>query len=302
MIPYLLSPLTPYLDDPDILECSVIRAGEVHLEKEGAGYCTLKAPQLTYSYWETLCHGLANHHGLYFHVLKQPRLSVMLPGGHRFEALLGSTVESSLSISIRMKRSLLVPLEDFGLKGDLKEEIVALIQRGANILISGGTSSGKTTFMNRLIQEIPSHKRVLVVEDTRELFVPQENHQYYVISRNEGAPVIDYAHLIDHLMRSRPDVILMGELSMNNAYPLLRLLNSGHAGFLCTLHANSPDLALSWAIPQNISFSGYSVGGVKEFLYEAVDAVIQLHKQDNGTRGISEILFPKESKTLSLRI
>ncbi|MBN9344453.1 MAG: Flp pilus assembly complex ATPase component TadA, partial [Holosporales bacterium] len=174
-------------------------------------------------------------------------------------------------------------------------------EEGANILISGGTSSGKTTFMNMLLQSIPKDKRILILEDTRELNVPHENHVHYVVSRNEKNPTLDYPQMIDHLMRSRPDIILMGELSMANSYPILRLLNSGHAGFMCTLHANSCEAALSWAIPQNIAFSGHETKGVKEFLYEAVDLVIQLHRNDQGKRYVGELLFPKTQQIIEVQ-
>ncbi len=107
--------------------------------------------------------------------------------------------------------------------------------------------------------------------------------------------------MIDHLMRSRPDMIIMGELSIANAYPILRLLNSGHAGFMCTLHANTPASALAWAIPQNIAFAGHDLTGVKEFLHEAVDVVLQLHRGEDGTRHITEVLFPKTGESLDLQ-
>lgn len=295
-----LLPLKYYLKDPELMECSIIQPGELRLEKAGQGFISLLTPDLDLSYWETLCHVLANHWGLGFDRITQPRLSVMLPGGHRFEAMLGSNVESKLSISIRMRRYLKLSFEDYGLNREHEQMVVSLIKEGANILISGGTSSGKTAFMNRLLQAIPEDKRILVLEDTRELNIPHENHVHYVVSRNEKNPTLDYPQMIDHLMRSRPDIILMGELSMANSYPILRLLNSGHAGFMCTLHANSCDSALSWAIPQNIAFSGHETKGVKEFLYEAVDLVIQLHRDEQGNRHVTEMLFPKKNKTIKV--
>ena len=296
-----LLPLSAYLQSEDLIECSVIQPGEIRLEKAGQGFVSLLTPELDLKYWETLCHVLANHWGLAFDPITQPRLSVMLPGGHRFEAMMGANVESKLSVSIRMRRYLKLSFMDYGLDPRHEEMITRLIEEGANILISGGTSSGKTTFMNMLLQSIPKDKRILILEDTRELNVPHENHVHYVVSRNEKNPTLDYPQMIDHLMRSRPDIILMGELSMANAYPILRLLNSGHAGFMCTLHANSCEAALSWAIPQNIAFSGHETKGVKEFLYEAVDLVIQLHRNDQGKRYVGELLFPKTQQIIEVQ-
>lgn len=295
-----LEPLESYLKEKDIIECSVITPGELRLERAGVGFTHIATPELDLHYWETLCHVLANHWGLEFDRITQPRLSVMLPGGHRFEAMLGSNVESKLSISIRMRRHIKLSFKDYGLNQEYEEMIISMIKEGANILISGGTSSGKTTFMNVMLQSIPQDKRILVLEDTRELNVPHENHVHYIVSRNEKNPTLDYPQMIDHLMRSRPDIILMGELSIANAYPILRLLNSGHAGFMCTLHANSCDAALNWAIPQNIAFSGHGPKGVDKFLYEAVDLVIQLHRNDLGRRHVAEMLFPKTREIIKV--
>jgi Flp pilus assembly CpaF family ATPase len=74
------------------------------------------------------------------------------------------------------------------------------------------------------------------------------------------------------------------------------MLNSGHSGFMCTVHANTPDLALSAAIPQNIVMSGNSIPNVKELLYQLVDLTIQLHRTDSGKRQVTEILFPKTKR------
>lgn len=285
---------------PDALLSALLAPLAPYLLETHQGYGTQADPALSLGYWQVLCQVLANQHGLAFHPLTQPRLSVMLPGGHRLEALLGPTVASSLSVSIRRYRALVPPLEAFGLTGVLQERVVGLIRKGATVLISGGTSSGKTTLMNRLIQEIPLTQRVLVVEDTRELVVPHPNHQSYVLSRHEKAPGLDYGSMIDHLMRSRPDVILMGELSLANAYPLIRLLNSGHAGLMTTLHANSPELALAWAIPQNITLAGHMATGVTDFLYRTVDAVLQIHRLPTGERRLTHILFPPTHETIVL--
>ncbi|MEN8237545.1 MAG: ATPase, T2SS/T4P/T4SS family, partial [Pseudomonadota bacterium] len=138
----------------------------------------------------------------------------------------------------------------------------------------------------------PDDKRVLSVEDTRELVIPHQNQVNYVVSRNEATPAVGYSHVIDHLMRSRPDIILAGELSIANTFPVLRLLNSGHKGFMCTLHANSPNLALDEAIPANVMLSGNPAQGVSEYLRKTVDVVIQLHRLPSGKREVTEVLFP----------
>lgn len=297
----LLTPLFPLLETKNLVELSVNKPREVGLEIAGCGYQFQKAEQLDYAYWVLLCHVLANQNGVVFNPQHQPRVSTALPGGHRFEAMVGKNVEHSLSISIRIKRAISIALEHFGLSGALKERIIHLVQTGANMVISGGTSSGKTTFLNQLIAYIPEHTRILTVEDTRELEVPHLNRKHYIVSRNEANPAIGYSEMIDHLMRSRPDVIVAGEISVSNAFPVVRLFNSGHSGFMCTVHANSPELALSAAIPQNVRLAGLDSVGVCELLYETVDIVLQLHRQSDGQRQVTEILFPKTKEKIVIK-
>ena len=91
-------------------------------------------------------------------------------------------------------------------------------------------------------------------------------------------------------------MIIAGEVSVANAFPIIRLLNSGHAGFMCTVHANTPELALSSAIPQNIVLAGIHVPNIEETLYELIDVIIQLHRTSTGRREVVEILFPKSKR------
>jgi Flp pilus assembly CpaF family ATPase len=294
----LLIPLWPLLETENLVELSVNKPSEVGLEIVGSGYQFQKVERLDYAYWILLCHVLANQNGVVFNPQHKPRVSTALPGGHRFEAMVGKNVEHLLSISIRIKRVISIVLEHFGLKDALKERIIDLVQTGANMVISGGTSSGKTTFLNQLIAYIPEHTRILTVEDTRELEVPHLNRKHYIVSRNEANPAIGYSEMIDHLMRSRPDVIIAGEVSVSNAFPIVRLFNSGHSGFMCTVHANSPELALRAAIPQNIRLAGLDSVGVCDLLYQTVDIVLQLHRQPNGQRQVTEILFPKTKEKI----
>lgn len=288
-----ISPLLIYLNDLDLVEINVNRPQELRLESVTTGIRFITVPELDFKYWLNLCHVLANGNGLLFDPIIQPRISVELPGGHRFEAMIGDSVKNKLSASIRLKRQNNLELEDFFLTGGLKQEIIMMLQSGANIVISGGTSSGKTTFLNTLLQFVPSSKRILAVEDTYELNIGQYDKVNYIISRNEANPTINYPQIIDHLVRSRPDLIVCGEISVANAFPILRMLNSGHSGFMCTVHANTPELALSAAIPQNIVMSGIDIPNIKELLYQLVDLTIQLHRTDSGKRLVTEILFPK---------
>lgn len=319
-----LEPLSPYLRRQNVEEICANRAGEIGLDIVGKGTTWIADSRFSLRYWDELCHILANKSGLLFDTGTQPIVSTRLPGGHRFEAMLGKTVsESGLSISIRLKRSYRGGLELFAIgensgrsaprgcgaskilgpapsltSPEFSAWLLQAVAAGCNILISGGTSSGKTTLLNALGRAIPKDTRVLCVEDTREIELPHvRNKNFYVVSRNEANPHVGYGEVFDHMMRSHPNIIIAGELSLRNAYPALLLMNSGHRGFMCTMHANSARLALEEGFYQRITLSGHAVQkrDLVEYLGNAIDLVIQCGMGPDGKRSILEIWEPGRS-------
>ena len=301
LLHHLYTPLQTLLQEHDVIELNAHQDGEVFLELPLEGRISKKDSNFTKTYWLSLCHTLANLKGLYFDPHTQPALSTQLPDGHRFQALMSSVVASDFCVSIRVRRNPHLCLEDYGLQGKSKEELIRYVKEGASLLVSGGTSSGKTTFLNLLIQEIPLNKRILTVEDTKELIIPHRDHVSYVISRNDTKSSINYPQVIDHILRSRPDIVLGGEISVQNAYPFMRLLNTGHKGFMTTIHADSPDDALQYTFPQNIQLAGLSVPNPYAFLKSKFDLIIQLSKDDKGNRFVQEMYFPAEERRIVLR-
>ena len=295
----LYDPLHHLLTSRDVIELNASQPGEAFLEYAEKGRIQEQIDFLTSSYWLSLCHVLANLKGLSFEPPPQPALSTQLPGGHRLQALLGSTVESGFCISIRVKRKPGLTLESFGVQGEFKQELLHLVRQGASILVSGGTSSGKTTFLNLLIQEIPLHKRILTVEDTRELTIPHKDCVSYIISRNTKEDAMGYPQVIDHIMRSRPDLVLGGEVSVSNAFPFLRLLNTGHKGFMSTIHADSPQDALKYTFPQNIQLAELSIPDPLDFLKSKFDVILQVAKVGEKNRRVTQAYFPLLEKTLT---
>lgn len=315
-----LEPLAAYLKRGNIEEICANEPGEIGIDIVDRGTQWVKDPRFTAKYWDELCHILANKAGVSFDAERQPVVSTRLPGGHRFEAMLGKTViESGISVSIRIKRAFRADLESFGVSADaphltvgpkrpehrrpesmtLSRDVAGWLSQsvceGRNILISGGTSSGKTTLLNALVKSIPADKRVLCVEDTREVELPHvRNRNFYVVSRNEANPNVGYGEVFDHMMRSHPQIIIAGELSIRNAYPALLLMNSGHRGFMCTMHANSARLALEEGFYQRITLSGRSVikCDLVEYLRGAIDIVIQCGLGPDGRRRVLEIWEP----------
>ncbi len=294
-----LEPLAGFFRRKDLVEISANRPGEIGLEVAGKGYSFERVSGMTLKFWEGICHALANKAGHAFDPQEQPRVSTRLPGGHRFEAMMGKSVLSGLAVSIRVKRRAHASLEDFGVAGDTRAAIEQAVRTGANLIISGGTSSGKTTLTNLLLPLIPSDRRVLTIEDTPELDVPHQNQVNHVISRNEANPRVGYGEVFDHAMRSRPDQILLGELSIPNAFPALLLLNSGHRGFICTMHADSAALALEEGFYQRVALSGHSEidpDYLARYLRRTVDLVVQVSKVGGDRRRVTELWWPAQGE------
>lgn len=291
LIHILLKPLHKWIEVPGLIEINITKEKELCLEIAGQGYIQEQDDCLNYQYWNKLCFALANIAGFCFDEHTQPRLSTVLPGGHRFEAMLGPHVKNKISISIRIRNKQTKNLSDFGLTKSDASKLIEKVNNGCNCLVSGGTSSGKTTFLNTLIAYIPPSKRVLTVEDTPELYLPNfKNSVQYIVSRNEQQS-IGYNQIIDHVMRSRPDIIMVGEVSVYNAYPILRLLNSGHQGFFTTIHANSAKLAIEAAFAQNVQLAGLSSQNISPWLHQTVDLVIHLKAKKNN-KHVQEIFSP----------
>jgi type IV secretory pathway ATPase VirB11/archaellum biosynthesis ATPase len=230
-----------------------------------------------------------------------PMLLSDLAGGHRFTALTGKGVTGNgIAISIRVRRDISLPLSTFGLdeRAEAKfrrsakasqlaierslpvvERLKCIIARKGNILISGGTGTGKTTLFNSLAELIPDNERPITVEDVREIELKQPNHLTLKVARKKGR-VIEHRDIIDSILRLNPDRILISELSVDNAAPAFRLANSGHGGLMLTVHANDPLEALE-AWRRNYELSE-KMGGetVVNYLARNIDAIIQVDFDD----------------------
>lgn len=302
-----LEPLQFFLETENLLEISVLREREVALEIAGKGYVFREAYALDYTYWKNLCHILANMNNLIFDPETAPLISTSFPDlkngrSHRLEAMIYPSREEGISVSIRLKHPLGKSLQDFGIGENLIEKIKSLIERGSSVLISGGTSSGKTTLLNLLGHLIPLHKRILSVEDSREIDLPHQNWKSYLVSRNEVNTSVSYQTIIDHFMRSRPDIVMTGEVSVLNTFPIVRLLNTGHKGFMCTIHASSSALALEEAFGQNLQLAGMEVREVGSFLKRVIDLVIHVGHEEESQRKITEIWMPKRKEFMKLEL
>jgi type IV secretion system protein VirB11 len=170
------------------------------------------------------------------------------------------------------------------------------IRRRRTILISGGTSTGKTTFLNAMLHEIPAQERVVLVEDTAELRLPGANGVGLIAVKGElGEARVSSADLLQAALRLRPDRIVLGELRGAETISFLRAINTGHPGSFSTVHANTPRGALDQiALMAMQTGIGLTRSETLEYAASVIDIVVQLDRID-GKRGIAAIA---EAKTL----
>nr|WP_204340074.1 P-type conjugative transfer ATPase TrbB [Rhizobium leguminosarum] len=266
------------LDDANVVEIMLNPDGKLFIERLGHG--VTPAGQMSSAAAEMVIGTVA--HALQSEVdTEQPIISGELPiGGHRFEGLLPPVVAKP-AFTIRRRASRLVPLEDYVRTGVMTEYQAATIRSAIsarlNIIISGGTGSGKTTLANAVIHEIVKsapEDRIVILEDTAEIQCAAENAVLLHTS-----DTIDMARLLKSTMRLRPDRIVVGEVRDGAALTLLKAWNTGHPGGVATIHSNTAMSALRRLEQLTAEASQQPM---HEVIGEAVDLVISIERTPRG--------------------
>jgi type IV secretion system protein VirB11 len=172
----------------------------------------------------------------------------------------------------------------------------AAVKARKTIIVSGGTSTGKTTFLNALIREIDAAERLVLIEDTPELVLRHDNAIGLVAVRGAmGEANVTTDDLLGASLRLRPDRIILGELRGREAFTFLRAINTGHPGSLTTIHADTPDGALEQLILMVLQ-SGITLQRIDlhSYIGNVVDVVVQLERR-GGVRRISAIVWNKKN-------
>jgi type IV secretion system protein VirB11 len=212
-----------------------------------------------------------------------PLLSVKIPPDLRV-SYVGPPAADRWHAAIRFLRTRCLTLDRYIEQGIMTEqqcaEIRSLVRERKNLVISGGTSSGKTTLLRAILGEIPHDERLLILEDTPELAIPGEN-----VAHLYTCPGVDLAALLRQTLRMTPDRITLGEVRGPEALELVTAMNTGHDGTLCTLHSNGARRALTRLHTQCRKLQPHFPF---EEIEEAVDAVIQIAGQ-GPERRVSEI-------------
>ncbi len=268
----ILRPLSYWYNQENIEEVAINRSGQVWLRLRGKRaypWVMYKDEKLTKEYLTDLLYIIANTYELPFDPVQgNPVVYATIPGEHRFSAICGRNVmydlddlTGGIALTIRVHADDVAfglgdygltqgqtlhkinPLKDIKEPEDPYERLLLSIKRGDHILVSGATATGKTTFLNNLLKILDINKRILTIEDTRELIVPHPNRVHIVLSRTEQTNALNYAKVIDLVVRFTPDAIIGGEISTNNAGAIWELMGSGHDNCLATIHAESSEAA-----------------------------------------------------------
>ena len=169
--------------------------------------------------------------------------------------------------------------------------LAGAVRARRNIIVSGGTSSGKTTFLNALLAEIPREERLLTIEDTEELRIEHPNAVGLIAARGRLAEAdVSAEDLLIAALRMRPDRIILGELRGAEAFTFLRAVNTGHPGSMTTIHADTPQRAIEQlALLVLQTGSRLSRDDVRHYVRESIDVFVQLERH-NGKRRVSQVM------------
>ncbi|MFN3229745.1 MAG: P-type DNA transfer ATPase VirB11 [Asticcacaulis sp.] len=306
-----LAPFRRWLDEPEVTEVMVNQTGDVWIETTGQTHMQrVDAPEVTADLLARLASQVARyaHQGIN---RESPLLAATLPDGSRIQIIGPPATRRGWALAIRRHGLVSRPLEAFAtgpLKPpplrDLQQEQdearadpIAFLRRGVierrTILISGGTSSGKTTFLNALLEAVPASERIVVVEDTPEIVVTQPNAVGLVAVKGAlGEARVTVNELLQASLRMRPDRLIVGEIRGEEAVTFLRAINTGHPGSFTTIHANSPQGALDQlALMVLQSGLGLNRQEIIDYSSRLIDIVVQVSRLD-GTRGIEDIWLP----------
>jgi type IV secretion system protein VirB11 len=305
---FYLEPLQGFLRDPDVTDIYINRPGEVWIESLGGRIEQHAVAALTDAALWRLARQLANHshQGI---SRRHPLLAATLPDGSRVQVVGPPATREGMAFAFRKHAAHTPALSSYARHLKLETEgtqvddrptsencdnheqfLRAVVRRRLNVVISGGTSSGKTTLMNSLLQEIDPGERIILVEDTPELKLKHKNSVGLIAVRGEeGESDLNSIDMLQAALRMRPNRILLGELRGPEAFTFLRAINTGHPGSLTTLHADSPREALTQLAMMALQAgSGISFAELREIIGEMVDVVIQLERVGEH-RGIVEI-------------
>ncbi len=225
-----------------------------------------------------------------------PMVDARLPDGSRVNAIIEPLALKGATLTIRRFGTKRLTIDDLVRFGSLPPQAVtflrAIVEARLNVIVSGGTGTGKTTFLNILSNFIPSGERIVTIEDAAELSLDKE-HVVSLESRPanmEGRGSITIRDLVKNSLRMRPDRIIVGECRGGEALDMLQAMNTGHDGSLTTLHANTPRDALA-RLETLVLMAGFElpIRAIREQIASAIDVIVQIERMRDGKRKVTSI-------------
>jgi type IV secretion system protein VirB11 len=321
--------LDRFLCDPNVTEFCVNTPGEAFIET-AEGWRRELIPEISFEWCLRFARLVANFTGQRVDA-SSPLLSGALPAGERVQIVLPpATTPRTVSITIRRPSGQQWSIEELGRSGifsrarrsgqsndETKSKLLELLASKEyeafmrlaviarkNILVSGPTGSGKTTWTKALIREIPADERLITIEDAKELVLDRHpNHVRLFYSKDDqGLSRVTPKQLLESCLRMKPDRILLAELRAEEAFDFLRNVNSGHPGSITSVHASSAALAfeqLTLLVKQSVAGREMARREIRSLLYVLIDVVIQFSCWRNK-RFIEEIWYEPELKHRAL--
>jgi type IV secretion system protein VirB11 len=313
-----LSPFQEIFQEDGVNEVMVNKPCEAWVENRGDFYFK-KLPEVDYNHLLGLGRLIAQSTDQKISE-ENPLLSATLPNGYRIQVIFPPACEAGcVSMAIRKPSSLNLSLEDYDKMGafsqtliteienpndkilkeylennNIKDFLLHAIKTKKNIIISGGTSTGKTTFTNAALAAIPPEERLITVEDAREIKLPFHKNTVHLLASKggQGRSKVTIQDLIESCLRLRPDRIIVGELRGSEAFSFLRAINTGHPGSISTLHADTPQMALEQLKLMVMQASlGLPPEEIKKYILAVIDVVVHLKRGSGGKRYVSEVYF-----------
>ncbi len=286
--------LQPLLEDESITEIMVNGPEHIFIERYGQILrCSMSfdsAEEL-----EELIRNVAAQVHREFNEL-QPIVDARLEDGSRVNGVYRNVAVNGPILTVRKFSGSHMTMEDLILSGTIDRNgadlLLCLTECRYNIFISGGTSSGKTTFLNALADAVPAGERIIVIEDSSELKLAGIDNIVHLECRNSnalGRGLVTMSQLIKSSLRMRPDRIIVGEVRGGEVLDMLQAMNTGHAGSMSTGHGNSAEGMLQRLETMYMMAMPLHVDAVRSQIAEAVDIMVHLERMEDGRRQVMEI-------------